>query len=88
MEGAEVKAELMRIKGIGPWTADIYLLMALRRPDIWPSHDLARAAAMQEVKGLSSLSTPAELDALAASWSPWRTVAARVLWHLYLSKGV
>jgi DNA-3-methyladenine glycosylase II len=86
MEDADVKSELIRIKGIGPWTADIYLLMALRRPDIWPSHDLALAAAMQEVKGLTSRPNPEELDALAVPWRPWRAVAARVLWHWYLSK--
>jgi DNA-3-methyladenine glycosylase II len=63
----------------------IYLLMALRRPDIWPKGDLALAVAAQGVKRLASRPTPDELDDLAASWRPWRAVAARLLWHHYLS---
>jgi DNA-3-methyladenine glycosylase II len=86
LSDAEVRSELIKIKGIGPWTADIYLLMALRRPDVWPSGDLALAAAAQAVKGLASRPTPEELDALGTSWKPWRAVAARVLWHYYLSQ--
>jgi DNA-3-methyladenine glycosylase II len=81
-----VRAQLVRVKGIGPWSADIYLLMALRRPDIWPVGDLALVAAAQEVKGLAALPTQAEMDALGQAWRPWRAVAARLLWHHYLSK--
>ena len=80
-----VRSELMAIKGIGPWTADIYLLMALRRPDAWPSGDLALANAAQRVKGLASRPTPDDLETLGANWRPWRAVAARLLWHFYLS---
>jgi len=83
-----VRSELTQIKGIGPWTADIYLLMALRRPDVWPSGDLALATAAQRVKRLASRPTPDELDALGATWKPWRAVAARLLWHYYLSNPV
>ena len=86
MEGAAVKAELIKIKGIGSWTADIYLLMALRRPDVWPKGDLALAVAVQGVKRLRSLPTEDELAALSESWKPWRAVAARILWHYYLSQ--
>ena len=82
-----VRAELTKIKGIGPWTANIYLLMVLRRPDIWPSGDLALAVAVQRVKGLTARPTPTELDALATAWQPWRAVAARLLWHYYLNGG-
>ncbi len=81
------RAELMRIKGIGRWTADIYLLMALRRPDVWPSGDLALAVAAQRALGLPALPKSDELDAIAAAWRPWRAVAARLLWHYYLSRG-
>ena len=85
MDDAAVRAELIKIKGIGPWTADIYLLMSLRRPDVWPSGDLALAAAVQRVKKLAVRPTVSELEAVATNWRPWRAVAARLLWHYYLS---
>ncbi|GAB4536304.1 MAG: DNA-3-methyladenine glycosylase [Anaerolineae bacterium] len=85
LDDAAARSALMGVKGIGPWTADIYLLMALRRPDVWPSGDLALASAAQRVKRLATRPTPEELDALGASWKPWRAVAARLLWHYYLS---
>ena len=85
LSDAKARAALIRLKGIGPWSADIYLLMALRRPDVWPKGDLALAVAAQGVKRLVSRPTPDELDDLAASWRPWRAVAARLLWHHYLS---
>jgi DNA-3-methyladenine glycosylase II len=81
----EVKIALIKIKGIGDWTADIYLLMALLRPDIWPKGDLALAVAMQSVKRLPTRPTNDQLAELAESWRPWRAVAARLLWHHYLS---
>ena len=86
MPDTEVRAELIKIKGIGPWTADIYLLMALCRPDIMPSADLALATAAQKVKRLASRPTPDELNTLSKNWKPWRAVAARLLWHYYLSQ--
>lgn len=85
MDDHAVRVALTKIKGIGLWTANIYLLMVLRRPDIWPSGDLALAVAAQQVKRLASRPKPDELDALAAAWQPWRAVAARLLWHHYLS---
>jgi DNA-3-methyladenine glycosylase II len=85
MDDTKVRAELIKIKGIGPWTADIYLLTALRRPDIMPSADLALATAAQKVKGLASRPTPDELNTLSNNWKPWRAVAARLLWHYYLN---
>ena len=81
-----VRRELTALKGIGPWTAEIYLLMVLRRPDVWPIGDLALATAAQQVKGLAARPTPAALAELAEPWRPWRAVAARVLWHHYLSR--
>jgi DNA-3-methyladenine glycosylase II len=86
MDDAEVKAELTRVKGIGSWTADIYLLMSLRRPDAWPAGDLALAVAVQEVKRLASRPTPLELAAIAGAWRPWRAVGARLLWNYYLNR--
>ena len=80
------RSELMKIKGIGPWTADVYLLMALRRPDIWPKGDLALVVAAQKIKGLASRPTPEEFEAIGSPWKPWRAVAARLLWHYYLNR--
>ena len=77
---------LIAFKGIGRWTADIYLLSALRRPDIWPTGDLALASAVQEVKRLRERPSPEKLEALSLPWKPWRGVAARLFWHAYLSK--
>ncbi|PYT83287.1 MAG: DNA-3-methyladenine glycosylase 2 family protein [Acidobacteria bacterium] len=77
---------LIAFKGIGRWTADIYLLSALRRPDIWPTGDLALATAVQEVKRLRKRPSPEKLEALSAPWRPWRAVAARLFWHAYLCK--
>lgn len=80
-----VKAELMKLKGIGHWTADIYLLMALRRMDVWPVGDLALAVALKEIKGLEKRPNPDEMEIIATPWRPFRAVAARLLWHHYLS---
>lgn len=86
MDDAAVKAELLKVKGIGSWTADIYLLMSLRRTDAWPVGDLALAVAMQEVKRLSLRPSPIELASLAEAWRPWRAVGARLLWQHYLNR--
>jgi DNA-3-methyladenine glycosylase II len=80
-----VRAELEQVTGIGPWTADIYLLMALLRPDVWPPGDLALATAVQDLKGLDHRPRPEELRKLGDPWRPWRSVAARILWHHYLN---
>jgi DNA-3-methyladenine glycosylase II len=80
----EVRGELTRLKGVGAWTAEIYLLRALLRPDAWPAGDLALQLAAQTVKRLPARPTAAELDALAEPWRPWRAVAARLLWLQYL----
>src|SRR5205807_8740069 len=77
---------LVAFKGIGKWTADIYLLSALRRTDIWPTGDLALATAVQEVKRLRVRPSPKRLEKMSAPWRPWRAVAARLFWHHYLSK--
>jgi DNA-3-methyladenine glycosylase II len=79
------RAALMGVVGIGIWTADIYLLMALRRPDVWPTGDLALAGSMRRAKGLAALPDAPEQLAIAERWRPWRAVAARLLWHAYLA---
>ena len=83
-----VHTELTKVVGIGRWTADIYLLMALCRPDAWPAGDLALAIAARHALGLAATPSAAELAAIGEAWRPWRAVAARVLWHFYLSGGV
>jgi DNA-3-methyladenine glycosylase II len=85
MNDEQASTELIKMKGIGRWTADIYLLMALRRPDIWPIGDLALAEAVQGVKRLITRPTLNELEALSLDWKPWRAVAARIFWHHYLN---
>jgi DNA-3-methyladenine glycosylase II len=86
LDDEAARAQLIRQKGIGPWSADIYLLMVLLRPDIWPHGDLALAVAVQKVKGLPTRPTYAELAEMAKRWKPWRAVAARMCWHYYLSQ--
>ena len=86
MSDEEARLVLTRVKGIGSWSADVYLLMAMRRADIWPAGDLALAVAMKELKGLASRPGPEELERLAETWRPHRAVAARMLWQYYLGK--
>ena len=81
----EAAALLTGIRGVGPWTASIYLLMALRRPDVWPPGDLALHKALERLCGRWRVPTSEEACALARRWQPWRAVAARILWHGYLS---
>jgi DNA-3-methyladenine glycosylase II len=85
MDDESARTELIKLKGIGAWTADIYLLMALGRADIWPSGDLALVAAIREVKRMRTLPSPDRIGRITRTWSPWRAVAARLLWHHYLS---
>ena len=76
--------QLTRVKGIGQWTADIYLLMALGRTDVWPVGDLALVKSVQNVKKMSKRPSAEEMFAVAEHWRPWRSVAARILWNHYL----
>ena len=76
---------LLEVPGLGPWSVDIYYLMALGRPDVWPQGDLALASAILDVKRLAALPTRDEQQALARDWAPWRSVAARLLWAHYLA---
>lgn len=81
----EGRDRLLALRGIGPWSADIYFLMALRRPDVWPVGDLALAVALHEVMGLPARPDARLQQELSAGWAPWRSVAARLLWHYYLN---
>ena len=82
----EAEQALVAIPGIGPWTSGVYLLMALRRPDVWPPGDLGLHRSMAEIHGFVAIPTSAEASAFARKWQPWRSVAARLLWHSYLSR--
>jgi DNA-3-methyladenine glycosylase II len=82
----EAARVLLALTGIGPWTAAIYLLMALGRPDVWPATDMALVIAVAEAKGLSGRPDAAQMEALAEPWRPWRSVAARLFWHDYLGR--
>jgi DNA-3-methyladenine glycosylase II len=86
MDDEDIRAILKKLKGIGDWTVDIYLLFALRRSDSFPSKDLALAIAIQKVKQLEHRPKPQEIEAIAEIWRPWRGVATRLLWHYYLHK--
>lgn len=86
MSDEEAKAVLMEVKGIGSWSADVYLLMALGRTDIWPATDLALAIAIKNLKQMKTRPDPNQLWEMAEAWRPLRSVAARMLWQYYLAK--
>jgi DNA-3-methyladenine glycosylase II len=81
----EVRSELMQLKGVGPWTSDIYLLMALRRADVMPKGDIALHTAWHKLSGEPRPDADRFLE-IAERWRPYRSVAARMLWHFYLSE--
>ena len=85
LPNADVKIELKKVKGIGDWTSDIYLLMALLRVDVMPKGDLALHVAYRNLKKLERAPTSDEFQIIAEKWKPFRAVAARLLWHFYLS---
>lgn len=87
MRDEGVRSALTSITGIGNWTADVYMMSALRRPDRWPIGDLALVKAIMAVKGLDERPSSAWLDALGESYRPFRSVAARIYWHHYLDGG-
>jgi DNA-3-methyladenine glycosylase II len=86
MSDEEAHATLLAIKGVGPWTANIYLLMALKRPDIWPDGDVALATAVGKLRKMNGRPSFFELSRIAERWRPYRSVAARMLWQYYLSE--
>ena len=86
LEDDAVERELIAVPGIGPWTATIYRLMVLRRPDAWPTGDIALAESVGVVKRVGRRPLPEEMIALSEPWRPWRAVAARILWHAYLEE--
>lgn len=81
MPDAAAVAAISAVRGMGPWSAEVYLLFALGRPDVFPAGDIALAGAVADLKRLPARPGPAALRALAAQWQPWRGLAARLLWH-------
>ncbi len=81
----KAKHELKKIKGIGDWTSDIYLLMAMLRADVMPKGDLALHIAWKRLKKLEHAPKADEFQIIAERWKPFRAAAARLLWHFYLS---
>jgi DNA-3-methyladenine glycosylase II len=86
MPDEQVRARLTALPGIGRWTADVYLLACLGRPDLWPVGDRALQVAVAEALGLDAVPDQARLEELGERWRPHRSTAARLLWHGYLSR--
>jgi DNA-3-methyladenine glycosylase II len=85
LSDADVKAKLTHLKGVGEWTSDIYLLMAILRPDVMPKGDVALHTAWHKLSG-EPRPMSEEFLVIAERWKPYRSVAARLLWHFYLSE--
>jgi DNA-3-methyladenine glycosylase II len=83
VDEAEAQRRLMALKGIGAWTADVYLMFCLGARDIFPVGDVALRAAVGHALGMKERPTHAEVEAIARGWSPWRAVAARLFWAYY-----
>ncbi|HSS19233.1 MAG TPA: hypothetical protein VLL54_04105 [Pyrinomonadaceae bacterium] len=86
MADEDVRITLTQLKGIGNWSADVYLLMVLRRPDVFPATDLALITAITKLRQLPARPAPDELLTMAEAWRPFRSVAARMLWQYYLAR--
>ena len=82
----EIRTELKKIKGIGDWTVDVYLMHALQRSDLFPLGDIALVNSLKHVKQLHPKTTKEEMLAIAESWRPYRTVASMILWHAYIQR--
>src|SRR2546430_3181332 len=86
LDDDDVRAALVALLGVGAWTAEVYLLSALRRPDAWPVGDLALQEAARRVLALETRPSPLELEAIGERWRPPRATAARLLWRQYLAE--
>ena len=80
-----IRSKLTKLKGIGNWTVDVYLMFVLHRSDIFPAGDLAAVNALKRLKQLPKETSVEELLTIAAQWKPHRTIATMLLWHYYLS---
>jgi len=81
-----IRDRLVRLKGIGNWTVDVYLIIVLHRLDLFPVGDLAAVSGVRELKGLPRATPVAEVAAAAEPWAPYRTIGTMLVWHRYLSR--
>jgi DNA-3-methyladenine glycosylase II len=81
-----IRSILKNLKGVGDWTADVFLMMALQRPDLFPAGDIALINSIKSVKQLPANTTKEDILLIAEKWRPYRTIAAFMLWHAYLEK--
>lgn len=86
MTDDEVRQHLTSIKGIGNWTADVYLMHALQRTDLFPLGDIALVNSLKETKQLHPHTSKEEILLIAEPWKPYRTIASMILWHAYIKK--
>ena len=86
LDDLAIRKKLIQIKGIGDWTVDMYLMMALQRQDVFPSKDLAVAIAIKEIKNLTERPKASQLESIAEVWQPYRAIATKILWHYYLNR--
>lgn len=82
----EVREQLIRLKGIGHWTIDVYLMHALQRTDLFPLGDIALVNSLKETKQLHPHISKDEMLVIAEPWRPYRTIASMILWHSYIKK--
>ncbi len=82
----EIRHELKKIRGIGDWTVDVYLMHALQRADLFPLGDIALVNSLKEVKRLAPHTSKERMMAVAEPWRPYRSIAAMILWHAYIQK--
>jgi len=82
----EIRVELKKIKGIGDWTVDVYLMHALQRTDLFPLGDIALVNSLKEIKQLHPYTSKEDMLSIAESWRPYRTIASMILWHAYIKK--
>lgn len=86
LDDATARDRLIALPGIGPWTADVYLLACLGHPDVWPIGDRALQVSASEVLGLAAIPDAAGLAEIGERWRPFRAAAAQLLWHAYLGR--
>ena len=82
----EIRIELKKIKGIGDWTVDVYLMHALQRTDLFPLGDIALVNSLKNIKNLHATVSKEEMLAIAEPWRPFRTIASMILWHAYIQR--
>lgn len=81
-----IRVQLKKIKGIGDWTVDVFLMMCLHSADIFPYGDIAAVNSLKHIKQISSQVTKDELVSIVAAWKPYRSIAAYLLWHAYICR--